>query len=170
MGRRQHELGLDRLPLAEGGQTVQAYQTGCSYLMRRVEAATGELRAITEELGVRSSIGAPLTVNGQRRGVLLAAAAQPERFDEQDLQFLEAVADWIGLVTHRAELVEQLAAQAAAEGFQRGAEQAVTLLTARQQEVAGLLAQGLTNRQIAERLVLTEGTVANHVEHILGRL
>jgi DNA-binding CsgD family transcriptional regulator len=170
MGRREHELGLDRLPLAKGGQTVQAYQSGCSYLMRRVEDATGELRIITEELGVRSSMGAPLTVNGQRRGVLLAAAAQPDRFDARDLQFLEAVADWIGLVTHRAELVEQLAARAAEEGFQQGAEQAITLLTSRQQEVVALLAQGLTNREIAERLVLTPGTAANHVEHILTRL
>ncbi len=29
---------------------------------------------------------------------------------------------------------------------------------------------GLTNRQIAEALVITEGTAANHVVHILGKL
>ena len=43
-------------------------------------------------------------------------------------------------------------------------------LTPRQREVAALIARGLTNQQIADRLVLTKGTVANHVEHILGRL
>ena len=43
-------------------------------------------------------------------------------------------------------------------------------LTARQREIARLIAAGLTNRQIAGELVLTEGTVANHVRHILLRL
>jgi DNA-binding CsgD family transcriptional regulator len=43
-------------------------------------------------------------------------------------------------------------------------------LTAREREVAALVAQGLTNRQIAARLVITERTAANHVEHILDKL
>jgi DNA-binding NarL/FixJ family response regulator len=43
-------------------------------------------------------------------------------------------------------------------------------LTRRQREVAALIAHGRTNRQIADELVLTTGTVANHVEHILSRL
>lgn len=43
-------------------------------------------------------------------------------------------------------------------------------LTARQQEVAALIARGYTNQQIAMELVLVPGTVANHVEHILRRL
>jgi DNA-binding NarL/FixJ family response regulator len=43
-------------------------------------------------------------------------------------------------------------------------------LTAREREVALLIAKGYTNQQIAQRLVLTRGTVANHVAHILGKL
>jgi DNA-binding NarL/FixJ family response regulator len=43
-------------------------------------------------------------------------------------------------------------------------------LTAREREVAQLLARGFTNQQIAERLVVTRGTVANHVAHILDKL
>jgi DNA-binding NarL/FixJ family response regulator len=43
-------------------------------------------------------------------------------------------------------------------------------LTRRQREVALLIAAGLTNEQIAQRLVLTPDTVANHVEAILRRL
>ena len=51
-----------------------------------------------------------------------------------------------------------------------GPERASGDLSARQREVAGLIRQGLTNAEIAERLILTPGTVANHVAHILDRL
>jgi len=43
-------------------------------------------------------------------------------------------------------------------------------LTPRQREIARLIASGRTNRQIAQELVLTTGTVANHVAQILDRL
>jgi predicted ATPase/DNA-binding CsgD family transcriptional regulator len=49
-------------------------------------------------------------------------------------------------------------------------KQHVTELSPREQQVAALLAEGLTNRQIAERLVVTERTVAAHIEHILDKL
>jgi PAS domain S-box-containing protein len=42
-------------------------------------------------------------------------------------------------------------------------------LTARQQEILGLVAQGLSNGAIAERLFVTEGTVKWHVKQILAR-
>jgi DNA-binding NarL/FixJ family response regulator len=43
-------------------------------------------------------------------------------------------------------------------------------LTRRQLEIAELIARGYTNQQIADTLVLTPGSVANHVQHILDRL
>jgi len=45
-----------------------------------------------------------------------------------------------------------------------------TGLTAREQQVAALLRRGMSNRQIAEQLVITERTVASHIEHILEKL
>jgi non-specific serine/threonine protein kinase len=43
-------------------------------------------------------------------------------------------------------------------------------LTPREREVAALVAAGLSNREIAARLVITERTAENHVAHILDRL
>jgi predicted ATPase/DNA-binding CsgD family transcriptional regulator len=43
-------------------------------------------------------------------------------------------------------------------------------LTRRERDVAVLVAAGHTNRQIAEELVLTEGTAENYVQRILGKL
>ena len=44
------------------------------------------------------------------------------------------------------------------------------VLTPRELGVAELVAKGLTNRAIARTLVISEGTVRAHVEHILSKL
>ena len=43
-------------------------------------------------------------------------------------------------------------------------------LTPREREVLELVAAGLTNRQIAERLFISENTAGVHVSNILGKL
>jgi non-specific serine/threonine protein kinase len=43
-------------------------------------------------------------------------------------------------------------------------------LTAREQEVAALLARGLTNRQVSTKLSISERTAGNHVAKILKKL
>jgi DNA-binding CsgD family transcriptional regulator len=43
-------------------------------------------------------------------------------------------------------------------------------LTRREREIAGLIARGLTNRQIAAALHISERTAENHVQHILAKL
>ena len=43
-------------------------------------------------------------------------------------------------------------------------------LTPREQEVLGLLVEGLTQGEIAERLFITAKTVSKHIEHILPKL
>lgn len=45
-----------------------------------------------------------------------------------------------------------------------------TMLTKREREVYGLLAQGMTNREIAQALVISELTAKVHVRHILQKL
>lgn len=43
-------------------------------------------------------------------------------------------------------------------------------LTRREQQVAELVAQGLTNRAIAENLVISVRTAQGHVEHVLTKM
>ena len=63
------------------------------------------------------------------------------------------------LAAKSADLIEQLRAA----GMR-------TPLTRRELDVAGLVAKGLTNREIAEQLYLSERTAQNHVQHILTKL
>ena len=47
---------------------------------------------------------------------------------------------------------------------------ASTPLTTRELEIAALVSDGLSNREIAERLVISKRTVDAHIEHIFGKL
>ena len=54
--------------------------------------------------------------------------------------------------------------------FHRRAFDVLSELTPQQSKILFLIAEGLTNRQIAERLFLAEKTVKNHVTGLLARL
>ncbi len=68
-------------------------------------------------------------------------------------------------VTRR--LIDQFAQRPAAGRIDTGALDA---LTEREREVLGLVAHGLSNTEIAEKLVLTEGTVKTHIKRIFMKL
>jgi DNA-binding CsgD family transcriptional regulator len=169
MGKRQHELGLDRLPLANGGRAAWTFTTGEIYLTGHADEDPEELRGITEGLGIRSIVGLPIVIDDHPRGVLQVDAVSPDFFSERDRDALAAVASWVGMVLERAELSEREARAAERRGLGRAAEE-LQRITRRQQDVAACIAEGLSNVGIAQRLTLTEGTVANHVEAILRRL
>jgi two-component system, OmpR family, sensor kinase len=169
LGHEQHRAGLNRQPVANNGPSVAVFQTGEPYLSGAADQDPDQLVGMIRRLRVRSEMDVVLDVNGQRRGILQAASSQPDFFSERDLDFLTAVSGWIGMVTHRAELF----ALHERDVFERGRQQAgdeLARLTRRQQELAACVAEGLTNEQIAERLVISDGTVANHIAQIMRRL
>jgi DNA-binding CsgD family transcriptional regulator len=169
MGQRQRELGLDRFPLANAGPLAEVFESGQTYLTDHAELDPTQPRGVVERLGVRSQLDCAVEVESERRGVLGVAASRENAFDERDRRFLEVVAGWVGLVTHRAELAEQVRSEAVLSGRLEAAAE-LARLTRREQEVACCIAEGLSNDEIAERLVLASGTVANHIEHILDKL
>ena len=128
MGHRQHALGLDALPLANGGRIVETFVSGKSHLEGHADADPGEVRGLVEELGIRSTVSVALEVDGVRRGVLTAASAAPEFFHPSDLGLLEIVARWVGMLAHRAELAESTNRVQADQARQRGADEIITVL------------------------------------------
>jgi two-component system, OmpR family, sensor kinase len=128
MGRRQHQLGLDREPLANGGRTVEVYQSGRSYYTPHADEDPGMPTGVVQALGVRSFFAVPLRSNSEVIGVLAAESAQPDRFSEEECQFFEAAARWVAMLAHRAELTESLTQAAADDARRLAAEELVTLL------------------------------------------
>lgn len=124
----QRKLGLDVLPVSNGGRSVQVYQTGKVFLHGDVQNDAGELKGLKEALGVRSHLGVPFDVGGERRGVLLAASLKPDFFTEEDARMAETVTRWVGLVAHRAELAEAIRENATRQGRRAGAEELMTTL------------------------------------------
>lgn len=129
LARLQQSLGLDRLPLANGGRTVEVFNTGVAYHCGDVGADLGELPGIREALGIRSGIAVPLVIAGQRRGVLHVTSTRRDAFDVRDLEFLRAVTHWIGVAAHRAELIEELAYTAELQGRQAAAEELLVVFS-----------------------------------------
>lgn len=67
------------------------------------------------------------------------------------------------------DFAERLFHQFKPGGLQRPSPEAMNL-TPREQEIVRFVAKGETNRQIAERLIISENTVKNHLKNILEKL
>jgi len=124
----QKRLGLDVLPLSNGGRGVQAYSSGELFRSGKLLDDVDELRGVKEGLRVQSLIAAPFEVGGRRRGVLMAASLGADFFDEEDAAFAQSAAHWVGLLTHRTELLEQIERNAREFGRKQVAEELLTIL------------------------------------------
>ena len=80
---------------------------------------------------------------------------------------IRAVADGKNLLDPAVtgDVLERLAALASAEQ-----DRAVAALSEREREVLVLIGEGCTNREIGERLYISENTVRNHVSNVMAKL
>jgi signal transduction histidine kinase len=104
----QRKLGLDVLPLANGGRVVWVYKTGQTFITGDLQADAEELRGVKQGLGIRSKIGVPFEIGGVRRGMVMVASLQSDHFTEADARFAESLVHWTALIAHRAELAEEI--------------------------------------------------------------
>ena len=132
---------------------------------RRILSAPGEHRPHVVVLTTFDLDEYVYTALGEGASGFLLKDTPPERI----ISAVHAVAAGDILIapriTHR--LVETYAQQHRAKAF---AVPALAGLTARETEVLRLVGNGLSNAQIAERLVLSEATVKTHVKRIMTKL
>ena len=129
--------------------------------------ATREIRARYPEIPVLV-----LTTYDEDEWVIDAIRAGAAGYLLKDSGAEELVAAIEGTMAGRTHVDPSVAAtlfSVVREGAPPNAELA-SLLSEREREILRLLASGLTNAGIAERLSLAEGTVRNHVTSILGKL
>jgi PAS domain S-box-containing protein len=163
-GKTNRELGMPDPPLGAWELSLRrAFRTGREQNVElNLPTQLGEryyLARITPEFAADGSVR---TVLGISRDITERRQSEAERTTlyrelvarERRLQELVSRMS----VQHEHEL-QQLADTAQAES-----------LTAREREILALLATGLTNREIGQRLNLSAGTVKNHVARLLPKL
>lgn len=135
----------------------------------RLEQQPRAVRLLTAAATLRGALGSRLS---QPRAAVLA----------EELAGLETRLTWHAYATAGAEgrrltpagmLAEALATPVPTvdpSGAQPPGENDGVTLTPRQIQVAMLISEGLTNRQIAARLEISEWTVVNHVRQVMRRL
>lgn len=170
--RLDQQLLYAQLLLAEGrlaeaqGLLVRLEQYTGEHAMDRPRIAVLILRALAAEL------------SGDRPAAhdFLAAALQlaaPEDYFRAFLDVDERILALLPAVRRAAPaFVDQLLAYAGLPGRPAylAAQPLVEPLSERELEVLGLIAGGLSNAAIAERLIIAPGTVKRHINHIYGKL
>jgi len=136
--------------------------------------ATLRIRREPALLGTRILI---LTTFSQDDYVLAALRAGASGFLLKDAP-VEELRNGIRMVATGAALLAPQATRALIQAFIQTPEPSLITtaagllrgLTARELEITGLVAEGLSNGEIAERLVLSQATVKTHISRILGKL
>src|SRR6185503_12048249 len=119
----QRKLGLDVLPLSNGGCTANVFTTGETALHGNIQRDELDLPGIRDGLGVRSLLAVPVEIGGRRQGTLMLVSQTPDYFTDDDARFVAAAGRWVGIVAHRAQLLEEVGRNAAEQGRRAAAEE-----------------------------------------------
>jgi signal transduction histidine kinase len=124
----QKNLGLDVLPISNGGLVVRVFQSGEVLRTPDAQQEADELKGIKEGLRIRGLLAVPLSIASKRRGVIAIASLEPDFFGHADEAFVKAAATWVGVVAHRAELMEEIGRNALEQGRRAAADELITVL------------------------------------------
>ena len=168
-------LGDALTACGEGSQAVAAYlaalrqATECGFPLRAADALDGLDRALAAEgssaagrcsAAARALRASRRAVARQRPGQGVAAAA-PHR---------SCPAGWVEDGQFTPEGVTAVTALFGSQNPAGDSDSPLAMLTRTERTVATLVAQGLTNRQIAEQLFVSPRTVDAHLAHIFRKL
>ncbi len=154
--RLGHELELVA-GVAEGYATLGKI----GFAQRFDYGAVGTVMHLAQRLCREADSGEILL--SQRVGVAVEAAITVQPTEGVDLSGFVRPGTVYRAVEIKAAAKEALVHEA-------GRQREIARISQREREVAMLIARGCSNRDIATELVITEGTAANHVEHILTKL
>ena len=170
IARRAEEsaAGLDlHLPAALAARTRAAVQLASG-------DPAGAARSAETSIAAGDAIGATLEVAFSRslRGRALAAAGDRPNAIEV-LRQAERELDACGSVRMRDEArreLRKLGARAEARGPAAADDSGVGSLTKREREITELIAERMTNKQIASQLFLSEKTIESHIRNVFNKL
>ena len=146
-----------------GAAYLRAMARGATGAVRLAEGdARGALEALRESLALWSELEVPY--ESARVRVLVARACREEGDDEGAAFELAAAGRVFGDLGAAGDLARVEALLRAKRPASSG------LLTGRELEVLRLVASGVTNRELASRLGISEKTVARHLSNIFGKL
>jgi DNA-binding CsgD family transcriptional regulator len=165
------ELAWERL----GGVSEQVLATDAPVVLESVDLATivrhPRLSALSSAAGPHTAMVLPMRAVGVTVGVMALArtpAAPP--YDAEDVQLAQIVADRIGLATRIIQLQEVVGQVDAAEAREGSEDPRLAVLSDREREIFMLIAEGLTSREIGERIFLSVRTVEWHRAHLMAKL
>ncbi|WIX79474.1 response regulator transcription factor [Amycolatopsis carbonis] len=178
--------GVTRLLADEGIETVAAVDNGDDLLgavtEHRPDLAIVDVRmppTFTDE-GLRAALAARAAVPGLP--VLVLSQYVEESYAVELLsggaggvgyllkERVADVADFLDAVRRVANGGTAIDPDVIAQLMARGRRNPLDALTARESEVLGLMAQGLSNTAIANRLVVSHGAVEKHIGNIFSKL
>jgi len=175
-------LGISVLPARSGDEAIALIREGaqvhaaiCDVLMPHAEIEGVETaRILWHDHGIPCLMLTSVQEAGARLAALYAGAIG---YVVKDLAHGDLVRSSVAALLAGEALPEPLTEISVSDAEVRQIDEryaayvrAMEQLTPQQRVVAQLLQEGKTNREIAEQLVLSRGTVNTHVSHILERL
>lgn len=140
--------------------------------IRKSRRVHPEIIKVTES---DSYVASPLVLDGKVRAfVSVDVNAESGTVDQFDLELMGLFTTGAAIALDR---IGALSLHSVGSGTQSAAEVGAPAdgvppqgLTRRELEILGLVAEGLSNAAISQRLVISEGTAKTHVKHILRKL